>query len=266
MGSWPRWTSELAGRVCVITGATSGIGLETARILTREDAHCLLVARDERKLREVADEVGGVAFSADVTDPGAAERIGRACQEELGEAQVLVNSAGTSSQRPLEDLHDDEWDEQWRLNVMGPLRLMRELAPAMRSAGFGRIVNVSSSSAKRPSSSNAAYSVGKAAQLSLSRAFADAYAGTGVLINAVTPGPVESPLWMAEGGLADQAAERSSKTREEALDAARSKVPIGRFGTPEEIAAVIVFLCSERASNVTGAAWSVDGGTVPVII
>ena len=96
--------------------------------------------------------------------------------------------------------------------------------------------------------------------------FADTYAGDGVLVNAVAPGPVSSPLWMAEGGLADQAAARSGVSREEALEKARAKIPIGRFGAEEEIAAVIAFLCSERASDVAGASWSVDGGAVPLFI
>jgi 3-oxoacyl-[acyl-carrier protein] reductase len=179
---------------------------------------------------------------------------------------ILVNNAGTSRARSLEELTDDEWEEQWQLHVMASMRLMRAAVPGMLERGWGRIVNVGSSSGKRPSLSNPAYSVTKAAQLALSRVFADTYGGRGVLVNAVAPGPVESPLWMAEGGLADQAAERSGVTREEALKAARGKIPIGRFGTEEEIAAVIAFLCSERASDVLGATWSVDGGAVPLFI
>jgi 3-oxoacyl-[acyl-carrier protein] reductase len=149
---------------------------------------------------------------------------------------------------------------------MAPLRLMRAAAPRMAERGGGRIVNVCSSSGKRPSLRNAAYSVTKAAQLSLSRVFADACAGQGVLVNAVAPGPVESPLWTEEGGMADQIAAAGGLSREEVFESVRSKIPLGRFGTEEEIAAAIVFLCSARASNVTGAAWSVDGGSVPVII
>jgi 3-oxoacyl-[acyl-carrier protein] reductase len=136
----------------------------------------------------------------------------------------------------------------------------------MAERGWGRIVNVCSSAGKRPSLTNMAYSVTKAAQLSLSRAFADTFAARGVLVNAVAPGPVASPLWMGEGGLADQAASARGVTREEALEAQTSRVPLGRFGEPDEIASVVAFLCSERAADVAGAAWSVDGGTVPVII
>jgi 3-oxoacyl-[acyl-carrier protein] reductase len=146
------------------------------------------------------------------------------------------------------------------------MRLMRAAAPVMAERGWGRIVNVSSSSGKRPSQTNMAYSVTKAAELSLSRHFADLYAEKGVLINAIAPGPVASELWTGPGGLADQQAEAKGITREEALEQAGAKVPIGRLGSAEEIAAVIVFLCSEAASNVAGAAWSVDGGAVPSII
>ena len=188
------------------------------------------------------------------------------CRERLGDPWAAVSGAGTSRVRPLEELSDEDFQEQWELNVMASLRLMRAAAPVMAERGAGRIVNVSSSSGKRPSLTNVAYTVGKAAQLALSRAFADSYAGRGVLVNAVTPGPVETGLWMAQGGLADQTAEAKGVSRDEALAAARAKVPTGRLGTEDEVAAVIVFLCSERASNVAGAAWSVDGGAVPVII
>jgi len=149
---------------------------------------------------------------------------------------------------------------------MAPMRLMRALAPQMADGGGGRIVNVSSSSGRRPSRRlDASYSVTKAAQLSLSRVFADAFAAQGVLVNAVTPGSVEGELWKEEGGLADQLAERTGSTRDEVLAATRSSAPLGRMGTDDEVAAVITFLCSELASNVTGAAWAVDGGFVPTI-
>jgi 3-oxoacyl-[acyl-carrier protein] reductase len=208
----------------------------------------------------------GEPLVLDVTDGDAGDRMLEACLERFGRIDALVNGAGTSAVRPMEELTDQEWQAQWELHVMGPMRLMRAAAPVMAERGWGRIVNVCSSSGKRPSSTNMAYSVTKAAELSLSRAFADLFAERGVLVNSVSPGPIAGDLWLAPGGLADQQASARGVSREEVLESTASRVPVGRLGTEEEIAAVIVFLCSEAASNVAGASWSVDGGTVPVII
>jgi 3-oxoacyl-[acyl-carrier protein] reductase len=239
----------IEGRVCVVTGGTRGIGAATARMLAHEGARVLSVARH------------GADVELDVTAPDAAERLLAACPEP---PWALVNNAGTSQARALEDLTDADWQEQWELHVMAPMRLMRAFAPAMAEAGGGRIVNVSSSSGRRPSGRlDASYSVTKAAELSLSRVFADAFASKGVLVNAVTPGAVEGELWTEEGGLADQIAARTGKSRDEVLESTRQSPPLGRMGTDDEVAAVIAFLCSELASNVAGAAWAVDGGTVP---
>src|SRR5919197_1668467 len=244
----------LGGKACIVTGASRGIGAAVVSMLRDEGANVLGVSR------------GGADLEIDLTEADGADRVIEECRERHGTVDVLVNNAGTSRVKPLDELTDEDWQGQWELHVMVPMRLMRAAAPLMARNGGGRIVNVCSSSGKRPSLTNAAYSVTKAAELSLSRVFADAWSSKGVLVNAVTPGPVKTPLWMAEGGLADQTASAQGISREEALEAAREKIPLGRFGTEEEIAAAIVFLCSERASNVTGAAWSVDGGTVPVII
>ena len=258
----------LGGKACVVTGATRGIGLATARMLVEEGAGVLLVGRDADEGARVSGDLGeGCSFlAADVTDPEAGERIVAACAERFGAIDVLVNNAGTSFVRSLEELSDDDWQTQWELHVMGPMRLMRAAGPRMAAAGGGRIVNVCSSAGKRPSLTNPAYAVTKAAQLSLSRVFADRYAGDAVLVNAVAPGAVTSPLWTAPGGLADQAAQARGISRGEALEAQAAKIPLGRLAEPEEVAAVIVFLCSARASTVTGAAWSADGGTVATIV
>jgi 3-oxoacyl-[acyl-carrier protein] reductase len=241
----------LDGKACIVTGASRGIGRAVAATLAAEGARVVGVARS------------GGDLELDVTEPGAADRI----LDECPEPWALVNNAGVSHARPLDELSDDDWHGQWELHVMAPMRLMRVLAPRMAERGGGRIVNVSSSSGKRPSGTlDASYSVTKAALLSLSRVFADTWASKGVLVNAIAPGPVEGDLWTREGGLADEIASRTGSTREEVLEATRSKPPMGRMGTEREIAAAIAFLCSERASYVAGAAWSVDGGSVPVIL
>jgi 3-oxoacyl-[acyl-carrier protein] reductase len=238
------------GRVEVVTGASRGIGAATAALLEAEGAKVVPVSR---------------GAGIDVTAPDAAERI---AAQAPGPVDILVNNAGTSTIRALADVPEAEWYEQWELNVMASMRLMRAFAPAMAERGWGRIVNVSSSSAKRPSSTlSAAYSVTKAAQLSLSRVYADAFAQRGVLVNAVAPGPVTSPLWTDEGGLGDQlAALKGLSSGEEAIEVQAGRAALGRFAEPREIATVIAFLCSEAASTVTGAAWSADGGTVATIV
>jgi 3-oxoacyl-[acyl-carrier protein] reductase len=256
----------LSGKRCVVTGGSRGIGRATAELLAAEGARVLLVGRDRDGLAEAAPRDAEI-LAADVTKPDAGERIVAACVERLGGIDVLVNNAGSSSLTPLDELAEDDWEQQWQLNVRGPERLMRAAAPLMAEQGWGRIVNVTSSSGKRPSLRNAAYSVTKAAQLSLSRAYADAWASKGVLVNAVAPGIAATDLWTGRGGLADQeVAAGRSEDRSAAMAGAAARVPLGRFAEPHEIASAIVFLCSERASDVVGAAWSVDGGAVPVIL
>jgi 3-oxoacyl-[acyl-carrier protein] reductase len=266
----------LAGRSCVVTGASRGIGRETARQLCAEGANVLLVARNEVRLVEVQEEADAVGAKAggraavlalDVTAADAGERMLAVASEYFGGLDVLVNNAGAAQWRDLDEVPDEDWRAQYELNVMAPLRAMRAAAPAMAERGWGRVVNVCSTAGKRPSASMPEYSVAKAAELSLSRLFADRYAKRGVLVNAICPGPAESEMWMEPGGLLDQSHRMSGAgSREEALQAAGAKRPIGRLADPAEIAAAIVFLCSERASYVSGAAWSVDGGTVQVII
>jgi 3-oxoacyl-[acyl-carrier protein] reductase len=266
----------LAGRACVVTGASRGIGREAAIGLCAEGASVLLVARGEERLRAVQEEADGTGAKAggraavlalDVTAADAGERMLATAGEYFGALDVLVNNAGSASWRDLDDVPDEDWRAQYELNVMAPLRAMRAAAPAMAERGWGRVVNVCSTAGKRPSASMPEYSVAKAAELSLSRLFADRYAKQGVLVNAICPGPAESEMWMEPGGLLDESQAMSgAASRAEALEAAGAKRPIGRLADPAEIAAAIVFLCSERASYVSGAAWSVDGGTVQVII
>ena len=257
----------LTDRACIVTGGSRGIGRTVARQLTAEGARVLLVGRGEEALRATVAELGSDArwLACDVTAADAGDRAVAACRQHFGGVDVLVNNASRSVTRRLEELRDEDWQADWEINVMGPMRLMRAAIPEMVKSGWGRVVNVSSTSGKRPGQRNVAYSVAKAAELSLSKAYADAYAQHGVLVNAVTPGPVASELWLEPGGLADQTAQVQGTTREQVLHSTAAALPIRRLGGAEEIAAVIVFLCSQQAANVSGAAWSVDGGANPVI-
>jgi NAD(P)-dependent dehydrogenase (short-subunit alcohol dehydrogenase family) len=246
----------LTDKACLVTGSTAGIGLETARLLVGEGARVVTCGRRE------APGVGELAHvRVDLADAGGPERAVSEAAATLGGLDVLVNNVGVARQARFEEVEDHEWDAYWQLNVMSYVRAIRAALPHLR-ASRGCVVNVSSTAGKRPSTTMPHYSVTKAAVLSLSRLIADLYATDGVRCNAVTPGPTATDAWLGEGGLADQ----TGGDRDEVLARVAAGRPLGRLANPEEIAAVIVFLCSERASYVTGAAWSADGGTVPIIV
>ena len=245
----------LDGKRCLVTGSTAGIGLEVARQLVAEGAIVVSCGRRD------APEVGEIAhIRADLSRAGEPERVVREATTALGGLDVLVNNVGVARIASFEDIEDAEWDAYWQLNVMSYVRAIRAALPHLRDGG-GAIVNVSSTAGKRPSTGMPHYSVTKAAVLSLSRLVADLYAKDGIRSNAVTPGPTATDAWLGEGGLAEQ-----QGARDEILAKVAAGRPLGRLADPAEIASVIVFLCSGRASYVTGAAWSADGGTVPIIL
>jgi len=257
----------LRDRVCVVTGSTGGIGLETAGLLAAEGARVVVCGRDSDRVGRARDESGAaLGVVCDLAEPAAPEELVAEAVETLGPVECLVNNVGEAYQLGFDELTDRHWDDMWQLNVMSYVRAIRAVLPAMRERRSGVIVNVSSTAGKRPSTGMPNYSVTKAAVLSLSRLVADLYAGEGIRCNAVAPGPTATQAWLGDGGLADQQARRTGKTREEVLEAVGKGRPLGRLAEPEEIAAVIAFLCSDRAGYVTGAAWSTDGGTVPIII
>jgi 3-oxoacyl-[acyl-carrier protein] reductase len=258
---------RLRDHVCVVTGSTGGIGLETARLLAAEGARVVVCGRHKERVEQARVDTGAaLGVACDLADPAAPEELITEASRELGSVQVLVNNVGEAYHVGFDELTDRQWDDMWQLNVMSYVRAIRSALPAMRDAREGVIVNVSSTAGKRPSTGMPNYSVTKAAVLSLSRLVADLYAKDGVRCNAVTPGPTATAAWLADGGLADQQAKRTGKTREEVLEAVGAGRPLGRLAKPEEIASVIAFLCSPLAAYVTGSAWSADGGTVPIII
>jgi 3-oxoacyl-[acyl-carrier protein] reductase len=257
----------LRDRVCVVTGSTGGIGRETARLLVDEGARVVVTGRSSERVERTRGELGAaLGVPCDLAEPDAPGELVAAVVGALGPVDVLVNNVGVAYHLPLDEVSDEQWEEMWQLNVMSYVRAIRAVVPAMRERGRGVIVNVSSTAGKRPSTGMPNYSVTKAAVLSLSRLVADVYAADGIRCNAVAPGPTATAAWLGEGELADQQASRSGKTREAVLEAVGKGRPLGRLAEPEEIAAVIAFLCSDRSSYVTGAAWSADGGTVPIII
>ncbi len=242
----------LRSKRCLVTGSTAGIGLETARLLASEGADVVTCGRSG------PPRIGeALHVRADLSRAGEPERV----VAQAGPLDVLVNNVGAAYHGDFLEVTDEQWQELWELNVMSYVRAIRAAVPAMRERGRGAIVNVSSTAGKRPSTGMPDYSVTKAAVLSLSRVVADLYSKDGIRCNAVTPGPTATDAWLGEGGLADQQGDREDVLRKVAAGR-----PIGRLAEPEEIAAVVAFLCSDRASYVTGAAWSADGGTVPIII
>ena len=245
----------LDGKRCLVTGSTAGIGLEVVRQLAGEGAR--VVTSGRRGAPDVGESAHVVA---DLARAGEPERVVDEATRHLGGLDVLVNNVGIARIARFAEVGDDEWDAYWQLNVMSYVRAIRAALPHLRERG-GSIVNVSSSAGKRPSTSMPHYSVTKAAVLSLSRLISDLYAKDGIRSNAVTPGPTGTEIWLGDGGLADQQGDR-----EDVLAKVAAGRPLGRLARPEEVASVIVFLCSERASYVTGAAWSADGGTVPIIV
>ncbi|MBS1881689.1 MAG: SDR family oxidoreductase, partial [Actinobacteria bacterium] len=209
----------IAGRVCVLTGADHGVGLETARLLHAEDAKVLLVAPDAGRLAEAAEGLGGgegeiATLPLDLTVADAGEQMLSAALANFDGVDALVNGAGAPRPRDLAATTDDAWREQHELSVIAPLRAMRTIAPVLAERSWGRIVNVCSTVARRPSRDLPEYSVAQAAELALSRLFADRFAGDGVLVNAICLAPGEAPAQSAKA---------------------------------------IAFLCSERASYLSGA-------------
>lgn len=241
-------------RVVVITGGTTGIGLATTKLFAEEGASVATVSR-----RDQSPGIGeALHVSADLFQEGAPRRALEEVIETLGPVDALINNVGFARIRRLEDVTDEDWALSLRANVLAAVEATQAVLPGMVERGRGVIVNVGSTSGRRPSLKMPDYSVAKAALLAYGRQVAATYAAMGIRCNSVIPGPTLTPTWLGPGGLAEQQGDR-----DEVLAAAQAARPLGRFAEPEEIAHVIVFLASDAASHVTGAEWSVSGGAVP---
>lgn len=223
----------------------------------------LLVGRDRAALDDVAGEIGATAavHVADVSDPSSTDGIVSACTDAFGRLDVLVNNAGGATPKPVDQLTAQDWQDGLDVNFLAAARLSVACAPVMRAAGWGRMVHVASISGREPDPLFAPYSAAKAALLNLSTSLSQAFAADGVLSSCVIPGITLTELVEAN---ASAAAERTHRSAPEVMERmlAKHRVPSGRFGTPEEIAAAVVFLASEQAGWISGATLEVDGGTL----
>ncbi len=246
----------LTGKVALVTGASRGIGNRIALGLAEEGAKLCINARNEEglhlALEEVAAKGGEVeAVAADVTQPEGAEKVVRATARRLGGIDILVNNVGGSVWTPFAEISDDEWQHVFDLSFFSAVRVTRAALPLMEERGRGTVINISSIYG-RETGGPLSYNAAKAAMISMTSNLAQEAAARNVRVNTVAPGSILFP-----GG----SWERRQQADPEGIKAfVETNIPSGRFGTPEEVAAVVVFLASERASWVTGACINVDGG------
>jgi NAD(P)-dependent dehydrogenase (short-subunit alcohol dehydrogenase family) len=256
----------LTGKRALVTGSTAGIGFATARALAREGAHVIVNGRTQARvgqaLTRLTDEHPGATLDGIAADLGTADGC-RTLVEQLPDLDVLVNSMGIFEPKPFEDIPDDDWMRFFEVNVLSGIRLARHYVRGMRARNWGRIVFVSSESALQIPTEMIHYGMTKTAQLAVSRGLAETLAGTGVTVNSVLPGPTASE---GVGGFVEQMAAAkgvdTATVEREFFATARPSSLLQRFASPDEVAAMIAYVCSVQASATTGAALRVDGGVV----
>ena len=245
----------LTNKIALITGSSRGIGRAIALGLAAEGCHVSLCARGADALHQTETDVAAkgvqtLAISADVTVPGEIDKVVQATLDRWGRIDILINNVGGSKWTPFESVPDEEWMDIFNLNLFAAVRTTRAVLPSMKAQGSGSIITISSIFG-RESGGPVTYNATKAAEISMSKMLAKEMAKTGIRVNTVAPGSVIFPGGNWQKRLdADPEGIRAFVDRE---------IPCGRFGTPEEIANVVVFLSSDRASWVTGACVNVDG-------
>ncbi len=259
----------LKDKVAVITGGSVGIGLAIAEGLAQEGVHLALCARDERRLMEQTNTIQNkhgvrvVGVKADVSKGEDVNRVIAAVEQEFGGADILINNAGTGSEETILNASDEKWQYYMDLHLMAAVRLSRGFAPSMQKRGGGVILNNGSICAVQPLGYEPIYNTTKAALAMFTKCLSNEFIKYNIRVNLVNPGLVMTPDWQKTAKLLTQG---KDITWEQYLDKiAKDNAPIGRFGTPEEIANLFVFLCSPRASYCVGSSYYIDGGWLNVV-
>lgn len=262
----------ITGKKALITGGDSGIGWETARLLLEEGVTVVLSDKDQDALDEAAAKLDApegrlFAFAADVTSVEELASLSDLVQAAVGDIDILVQSAGvTGAQGQFHEIDDEGWTSTIEIDLLGPVRLVKQFLPALRSGGWGRLIFLASEDAVQPYDDELPYCAAKAGILALAKGLSRSYASEGLLVNAVSPAFIHTP--MTDAMMQKRADERDTSTDEAIesfLDEERPYMELGRRGEPDEVASVIAFLCSARASFVNGSNYRVDAGSVATI-
>ncbi|MBI2214420.1 MAG: SDR family oxidoreductase [Acidobacteria bacterium] len=253
----------ISGRGAIVGGSSSGIGLACADLLLGEAVRVVLVSRGEEKLARVAASLSSKHerevfwVAADLATPEGAATAFREAEAKLGAVDIVVNNAGGPKSGPFESLSDADWESSFHLNLMSAVRLTRLASAGMRERRWGRIVNITSTSVKQPVEGLMLSNAIRMSVVGFAKTLADELGAFGITVNTVAPGYTGTER-LAE--LAAAKAQRSGVTKESVLEEWRSSVPLRRIGLPEEVAAAVVWLCSEQGAYITGVTLSVDGG------
>ncbi|MFF7330222.1 oxidoreductase [Streptomyces sp. NPDC090306] len=256
-------STEFEGRTAVVTGASKGIGLAVTRALAAAGAHVVAGSRTASDELEALVKEGSVTWvPVDLGEPEAADRLVAAAG---GRIDVLVNNVGAAPARTggFLSVGDDDWARTLDLNLLTAVRVTRAALPPMLAAGRGSIVTVASVNATLPDPLVIDYSAGKAALLAFSKALSKEVGPRGVRVNTVSPGPVETQLWLGDGGVAHTVSAAAGGTPDDIVAQAASGTATGRFSRPEEVADAVLFLAGDRAGNITGSDLVIDGGLIP---